>query len=46
MIARIWHGWTTPGNAEAAHVRASARALLARFDARATHQGVREQRWA
>lgn len=46
MIARISHGWTTPDNAEAAHVRASDRALLARFDARATHHGVREQRSA
>lgn len=40
MICRIWHGWTTPTNAEA-YIEGEARALLERFDTRSAHSEVR-----
>lgn len=46
MIARVWHGWTTPENAgeyERAYVPAGARAVLARFDERSVHFEVRRR---
>jgi hypothetical protein len=51
MICRIWHGWTTPQNADAYErlLRSEifppkARALLERFDARSAHYDVRQPR--
>lgn len=39
-IRRVWHGWTGP-DPTLAYVPDAARALLARWDGRAAHYGVR-----